>query len=202
MLNFSWDTYAVQVSDDDMILGAPVSMVLMSDSLLSIYDARKDNYIWWLNVNNGTYSSCLHRGEGPNESFGVNNISLMDGDLFVSSSQDNKLFRISIDADSLSSTINTLGTAKTDVLKGVMISDDEIIYAPFFEDSVRFVSAKISGEVVDTIGRLDFIAGEGDFVPRNSLAPFSMAVSKDRDVMVASNLGRNIIEVIDLIHNK
>ena len=90
MLNFSWDTYAVQVSDDDMILGAPVSMVLMSDSLLSIYDARKDNYIWWLNVNNGTYSSCLHRGEGPNESFGVNNISLMDGDLFVSSSQDNK----------------------------------------------------------------------------------------------------------------
>lgn len=201
MLNFSWDTYAVQVSDDDMILGAPVSMVLMSDSLLSIYDARKDNYIWWLNVNNGTYSSCLHRGEGPNESFGVNNISLMDGDLFVSPSQDNKLFRISIDADSLSSTINTLGTAKTDVLKGVMISDDEIIYAPFFEDSVRFVSAKISGEVVDTIGRLDFIAGEGDFVPRNSLAPFSMAVSKDRDVMVASNLGWNIIEVFDLIHN-
>lgn len=192
---------ATQVSSDDMLIGAPVEMELINDSIITIHDAKNDNYLWLMNVNNGAYSNCLHRGEGPNESFGVNNICSEGGKLFVSSGRDNKLFEISVDFDSLHPAINCLGTVKTDVFRSVMIDDDEIIYAPFFEDSVRFIRAKIGGEPIDTIGNLDFIVSESDIIPRNNIAQMNIAFSKSNNVLVAANMGWNIIEVYDLTYN-
>lgn len=187
---------AETVSGDDMILGAPVMLEQLNDNTLAIYDANNENLIWFLNVDNKEFSNCLRKGEGPSESLGVSNIFVQDGKLFVSPSRDSKMFEITPEP-----MVKLALQTPEEVSKTIKISDTEMICAPLFADSVRFVKADINGVISDTIGNLNFISGEGKFVPRNTLAQMSIALSEDRNTLVAANLGWNIIEVYDLKNN-
>lgn len=184
---------AEAVSDNDMIMGAPVMMARLNDSIIAIYDANNEELIWFLNVDNKRYTSCLRKGEGPEESLGISNIFVQEGKLFVSPSRDSKMFEISSEP-----TVKLALKTPEDVSRTIRISDTEMICAPLSADSVRFVKADINRVISDTIGNLDFIPGEGTFVPRNILAQMSIALSEDRNTLVAANLGWNIIEVYDL----
>ncbi|MDE6367881.1 MAG: hypothetical protein K2K94_01425, partial [Muribaculaceae bacterium] len=64
---------AEQVSDDDMILGYPKQIEMLDDDIMAIHDANNDKSIWFLNTNDGSYSSCLTKGEGPLETLGISN---------------------------------------------------------------------------------------------------------------------------------
>jgi len=192
---------ATEVSKYDMIMGAPINLELLNDSIMSIHDVKTENCIWLLNLNTGAYSNCLHKGEGPLESLSISNIYSQDGKLYASPSQDTKMFEIEVDPTTLHPTIKNIGTTPNDIYRSIKISDTEFIYAPFFEDSVRFIKAKINGEVLDTIGNLNFVVSDEEFIPRNNLAQMNIAISQDRSTLVAANMSWNIIEVYDLTHN-
>ncbi len=185
----------------DLLLGAPVAMTLVDDNVLAVYDPKNEDLITLMNPEIGAWSRCLHRGSGPNESLGVSNIYEQDGKLYVSPSQDGRMYEITVDRSTLGTELECVAKLPEDMLRSVKVADDMLIYSPFFADSIRFVKTTTAGEAVDTIGNLELVVGTGEFVPRNSLAQMNIALSPDKSVMVAANMSWNVIELYDLEHD-
>ncbi|MDE5554710.1 MAG: TolB-like 6-bladed beta-propeller domain-containing protein [Muribaculaceae bacterium] len=192
---------AEPVSDDDMILGYPKQIEMLDDNIMAIHDANNDKSIWFLNTTDGRYSNCMTKGEGPLESLGISNTYINDGKLYVAPARDKKFFEISVDRNSLEPTIKHVASGLDDMYKSMLLADDEVVYAPFFADSVRFLRAMLDGVATDTIGNFYFMTGDDEFVPRNNLAQMNVAISADRNSLVAANLEWNAIEIYDLAHN-
>ncbi|MDE6369192.1 MAG: TolB-like 6-bladed beta-propeller domain-containing protein, partial [Muribaculaceae bacterium] len=129
------------------------------------------------------------------------NTYINDGKLYVAPARDKKFFEISVDRNSLEPTIKHVASGPDDIYKSILLADNEVIYAPFFADSVRFLRSTLDGMSADTIGNLDFMVCDDEFVPRNNLAQMNVAISSDRNTLVAANLEWDVIEIYDLAHN-
>ncbi len=192
------DVEPERVSPPEMMLGIPFDMCMVSDSVLAFQDDRAQKQLWLLNVNSGKFANILYRGNGPQECLGVTNTWADDGYLFVGGVRDRKILKIAIDPDTLGSDVTCLGEIPVDFLKAVTLSDSSLIYAPFTELEIRFLSARMDGTTTDTLGRLPYDRLSEGLVPKNSMFQMQIALSPDKRHMVSSNLSWNITEIYAL----
>ncbi len=186
-----------RVSPQEMILGMPFEICMISDSIMAFKDSRAGQMqLWLLNVNSGQFAQCLYYGNGPKECLGVSNIWKDNGYLFAGGFYDRKVLKIVINPDSLTSDIECIAEIPDDFLRVITLSDSCLLYAPISIPDVRYLLARMDGSVIDTVGifNLKDRVEEG-LRPANHMFQMQMAFSPDKRYMVAPNIDWPMIEI-------
>ncbi len=186
-----------RVSPPEMTMGMPFEICMISDSIMAFKDSRAGQMqLWLLNVNSGQFAQCLYYGNGPKECLGVSNIWKDNGYLFAGGFYDRKVLKIGINPDSLTSDIECIAEIPDDFLRVITLSDSCLLYAPISIPDVRYLLARMDGNVIDTVGifNLKDRVEEG-LRPANHMFQMQMAFSPDKRYMVAPNIDWPMIEI-------
>ncbi|MDE6483327.1 MAG: hypothetical protein K2L01_06185 [Rikenellaceae bacterium] len=193
-----------RVSPNEMTMGMPYGMCMVSDSIMALKDPRAGQMqLWLLNVNSGKFAQCLYNGSGPKECLGVTNIWADGGYLFAGGYHDYKIMKIAVDPDSLTTDIECIAEMPEFFLKAVTLSDSCLLYAPSMVFDARFLLARMDGTVTDTIREFYIMdrLPEG-LRPQNSMAQMQMTLSPDKRHLVSSNMAWPVTEIYTVPLNK
>lgn len=169
---------AQKYTNDSLFLGDPFELKVHPEGFLILGDIRQEKQITIIDLNNGNIQQLVNRGRGPNELISARNITIQDGSIWVSGTQDGKCLKLSLDKDS-----RTFEIAEIFNLSGIRFTRAY----PFIDNRFLLLSDPVSGkrmeivddrgEVLKEVGSFPEVTDYPGFVPNNAFFQSVIGIS-------------------------
>lgn len=153
------------------------------EGMLTIIDTRRD-----------TVTYHVTKGRGPGEMLTIFQVSVKDGDIWLSGTQDRKVMRVSMDGDSTSDTTFIMNN---EFMKAVPFGTGSVLALSKAFSGNRLDLRSLSGEILDTAGTFPVLKDSPQTPPDNALFQSEIAVSPDSRHTAVACLSFEYIDIYD-----
>lgn len=184
------------VHTDSMTLARPSRICAIGDGLIAFVENKKSELVWIVDTNTGKFTSCVHKGHGPNETNSISNMWMEGGDLWYASSNDVKIGCVSISKNPLGVTSQTKVHLNFCSLRTISIGNNEFL-TQVLEENCRLLRVNDRSEVVDTVGIFPIEDSSEKFEINNAQFQSYIAASPNKQHVVQACITWNKIEIYD-----
>lgn len=184
------------ITPDDLTLGKPYLLSVLSDSVIAIQDNATSNMVTFLNLSNGKFTQGIRQGNGPEELLQITTMMRYKNLLWVAGMDDGKVLAFEFDADSMKTTMRNSTSLSMNPARTIVIDDDDLfVLAPFFSGDRYY---RIRTNTVDTIRKFPMDSVTLGVPSDNSYLQADMSISPDHKHIMISNRDWNILEIYDI----
>ena len=124
--------------NDDLLLGNPMQIKYHPDGYIILFDRKPEGLITVIDLQTNKINYYVNRGRGPLELGNVKDLSIRNGDVWISSPNDRKLLRLENISEQRSFSIKQEGQIETGFLRAVPYGQNNILTLPLGRTSDRF----------------------------------------------------------------
>lgn len=186
-------------SDNDSTdyIGFPKAIKVLPGGQLAVTDIKGERQVIIIDSQGGYVQSLVAVGQGPDEMLRVNDLQLLDGELWLSSMGDNKLGKLVRNQDDSAWEYDYLRQLEIPIMRLAVLADRQLIVFPFNNTPHRCYTATLEGVVGDTITAFPYQPADAATPVDNSAFQVDLTVAPDGRRMAVVNKSWNAIELYD-----
>ena len=187
------DAVPVLVSGLDLLM--PYRMRYAGEGRLALQDnGHPEGMLTIIDTRRDTVTYHVTKGRGPGEMLTIFQVSVKDGDIWLSGTQDRKVMRVSMDGDSTSDTTFIM---KNEFMKAVPFSGESLLALSKPFTGRRLDLMTLSGEIYDSVTVFPVLKDSPQTPPDNALFQSEIAVSPDSRHTAVACLSFEYIDIYD-----
>ena len=187
------------ITDNPDILGIPVNISAINDSIIAVYSDIQNQRLILYNTRSGKYQVAVKKGDGPLELLGISSMSTDDdGILWLAGSLDRKVLTTKWNEEGNDAMTELKFRSSENLLRGVTDGKGGILGLPGVHRSVRIIKTDNAGNPIDSLGSFPQTALPDSITPDNFLFQSDIAYSPTADKLVIANLSWNEMEICTL----
>ncbi len=137
---------------DGLFLGDPHIIRVHPDGYLVVLDVSNTDQLTIIDLATGRIQTSVKHGRGPNETISVRDITVRDGDIWLSGLSDQKILRLVHDRQQRSFTPETVCRTADQFLRAVPFTEERILTLASASSDNRFHLLGRDGITRDTVG--------------------------------------------------
>lgn len=189
------DSDAVAVNVPGLDLLRPYRMKYAGEGRLVLQDdAHPEGMLTIVDTRQDTVMYHVSKGRGPGEMLSIFQMSVKDGDIWLSGTQDRKVMRVSIDAGIVSDTTFIM---KDEFMKAVPFGEESVLALSSPFSGRRLDLMTLSGETCDSVKVFPVLKDSPDTPADNALFQSEIAVSPDSRHTAVACLSFEYIDIYD-----
>ena len=188
------DAVPVLVSGLDLLM--PYRMRHVGNGILALQDnGHPEGMLTIIDTRRDTVTYHVTKGRGPGEMLTIFQVSVKDGDIWLSGPQDRKVMRITLCDDG--SISDTTFVMKDDFWSTVPFGTGSVLALSKAFSGNRLDLRSLSGEILDTAGTFPVLKDSPQTPPDNALFQSEIAVSPDSRHTAVACLSFEYIDIYD-----
>lgn len=188
------------VSDDPEVVGNPLNIKIVNDSIISIARMGDRKHVILYNVKSKRSQLAVEQGVGPLEMINVCSMSKdKEGNLLLFGQMDKKIMMTKWNETGGEEAETVLKLqSPVDALRGVSNGEDGFIIFPAVSDSIRLFMVDNQGLIVDSITRFPVVNIQEPMKPNNLIFQADICYSPENNKIAIVNRTWNEISIQDL----
>lgn len=165
---------------DGLFLGDPHIIRVHPDGYLVVLDVRNTDQVAIIDLATGRIQTSVKHGRGPNEMISVRDITVRDGDIWLSGMSDQKILRLAYDSQQRGFTPEPVCRTADQFLRAVPFTGDRILTLASASSENRFHLLGRDGVTRDTVGVFPASGHIAETAkPNNAIYQSDISVSPD-----------------------
>ena len=138
--------------NNELFLGDPHIIRVHPDGYLVVLDVRNTDQVAIIDLSTGRIQTSVKQGRGPNETISVRDLTVRDGDIWLSGMSDRKILRLAYDRQQRSFSPETVCQTADQFLRAVPFTEERILTLASASSDNRFHLLGRDGITRDTVG--------------------------------------------------
>ena len=187
---------ATVYQNDDLLIGRPSLIKYHPDGYILLADRKPEGLVTAIDMQTNKINHYVKQGRGPLEAISVKDLTVKDGDIWLSSPNDKKLLRLEGLPAQRSFSIKQEGKVEGNVLHAVPYRENNILTMSLGSSTDRFYLLDAERKIIDTVGVMPSV-DMSDLTLNNGIYQSSISVSPDSKNVVAACTMYEVIDIYD-----
>ena len=187
---------ATVYQNDDLLIGRPSLIKYHPDGYILLADRKPEGLVTAIDMQTNRINHYVKQGRGPLEAISVKDLTIKDGDIWLSSPNDKKLLRLEGLPAQRSFSIKQEGKVEGNVLHAVPYRENNILTMSLGSSTDRFYLLDAERKIIDTVGVMPSV-DMSDLTLNNGIYQSSISVSPDSKNVVAACTMYEVIDIYD-----
>jgi hypothetical protein len=189
---------AKKYTNDSLFLGNPLELKFHPEGFIVLQEFQLQKQITVIDLETGNVQQLVSRGRGPNEMLSARNITIQDGNIWVSGQMDGKCMKLSLNRESrmfeITGIFDLLGARFT---QAYPFADNMFLILSNPTSGKRMEIVDDRGETLREVGSFPDTPNNLGIVPNNAFFQSSVGISPDNKHVVAACKSVDYIDIYD-----
>jgi hypothetical protein len=183
---------------DSLLLGRPSALRFHPEGFLIVMDSASSDQVSVIDLKDSGTQSFIKRGRGPFEAIATWDVTMYDGDVWVSGVQEKKMIRLKLDRFSRKFHIEKeIDLSASGFSRALPYSASEFLIMSKASSGKRMEIVTDAGESVKDVGSFPDVRIAGDKAPNNFWLQSQISISPNRQHAAVCYLSVDYIDIYD-----